>query len=138
MGDIRKSPGAAYRLSYHLVWCPKYRRAVLTGTIAQRCEDIVREQAALKRWEIGAIEVMPDHVHVLVSAGPKDSPSNIANHFKGRTSHDLRIEFPKLRSQLSTLWSRSFFISTVGAVDEATVKAYIETQYERPWRKKKP
>jgi len=54
---------------------------------------------------------------------------------KGSTSHALRTEFPHLRSRLPTLWSRSFFVATVGAVSAATVQQYIDTQYERPWRK---
>ena len=137
MGNIRKSPGAVYQLAYHLVWCPKYRRPVLTGEVAERCKELILDQANQKGWEVSALEVMPDHVHLLVSAGVKDSPSFIANQFKGRTSRDLRKEFPHLRSRLPTLWSRSFFASTVGAVDEETVQAYIDTQYERPWRKVK-
>lgn len=122
-------------LAYHLVWCPKYRKAVLTGEIAVRAEELIRAKAVENGWQIRAIEVMPDHIHVLVAADVKSSPSHIANQFKGVTSRVLRAEFRVLRSKLPTLWSRSFFVSTVGAVDEETVKRYIETQYERPWRK---
>ncbi|WP_189167883.1 IS200/IS605 family transposase, partial [Sphaerisporangium melleum] len=59
------------------------------------------------------------------------SPSQVADRFKGFTSHHLRAEFPHLRSQLPTLWSRSYFVATVGAVSAQTVQRYIETQYER-------
>jgi putative transposase len=77
---------------------------------------------------------MPDHVHLFVKTRPKDSPSHVANQFKGSSSRVLRSEFPHLRSRLPTLWSRSFFVASVGAVSAATVRRYLDTQYERPWR----
>jgi putative transposase len=75
-----------------------------------------------------ALEVMPDHVHVFVEAGPTTHVAEIANRFKGTTSHALRQQFPTLRSRLPTLWSRSYFASTVGAVSEAAIRRYIEAQ----------
>ena len=80
---------------------------------------------------------MPDHVHLFVKTGKKDSPAHVANQFKGYTSRILRDEFPHLRSRLPTLWSKSYFAATVGAVSAATVQRYIDTQYERPWRKER-
>ena len=86
-------------------------------------------------WQIIALEVMPDDVHLFVKTHPTDSPSHVANLFKGLTSRVLREEFPHLKSRLPTLWSRSYFVATVGAVSASTVQRYIDTQYERPWRK---
>jgi len=130
--------GGPYDLGYHVVWCPKYRRKVLIGDVATRCEALIREKCAEYDWSIVALEVMPDHVHLFVKAHPKHSPSYIANQIKGVTSRRLREEFPHLRSRLPTLWSRSFFVASVGAVSAATVQRYIDTQYERPWRKGHP
>lgn len=127
--------GGPYDLGYHVVWCPKYRRQVLTGPVAARCDELIRAKCAERDWSIIALEVMPDHVHLFVKAHPSDSPSFIANQLKGSTSRYLRGEFPHLRSRLPTLWSRSFFVASVGAVSAATVRRYIDTQYERPWRK---
>jgi len=132
---VTTGPGGVWDIGYHVVWCPKYRRPVLVGDIAARCDALLREKAAEHGWRIIALEVMPDHIHLFVKAGPKDSPSFVANQFKGYTSRVLRTEFPGLRSRLPTLWSRSYFVATVGAVSEKTVKQYIDTQYERPWRK---
>jgi putative transposase len=73
--------------------------------------------------------------HLFVKTAPKDSPSFVANQLKGFTSRRLRGEFLHLRSRLPTLWSRSYFVASVGAVSAATVQRYIDTQYERPWRK---
>lgn len=97
-----------------------------------RLEELIRAKADEHGWEIVALEVMPDQVHLFVKPHPKNSPSYVANQFKGFTSHHLRAEFAHLRSQLPTLWSRSYFVATVGAVSAETVRRYIETQYERP------
>lgn len=133
--EVQVSAGGVYDLGYHVVWCPKYRRPVLSGRAGQRCRELIEEKCAERGWRIVACEVMPDHVHLFVKAHPKDSPSLVANQLKGFTSRRLRDEFPWLRSRLPTLWSRSYFVATVGAVSAATVQRYIDTQYERPWRK---
>ncbi len=128
------SAGVAFDLGLHVVWCAKYRRPVLTGAVAQRLRELIEAKAAEHDWRIAACEVMPDHVHLFVKTGPTDSPSHVANQFKGSSSRVLRSEFPHLRSRLPTLWSRSFFVASVGAVSAATVQRYLDTQYERPWR----
>jgi putative transposase len=133
--DVQVSAGRGYDLGYHVVWCPKYRRPVLTGAVAQRCEALIRAKCDEHEWRIVALQVMPDHVHLVVKAHPQDSPAHVANQLKGFTSRVLRTEFAALRSRLPTLWSRSYFVATVGAVSAATVQRYIDTQYERPWRK---
>ena len=122
-------------MTAHFVWCTKYRRPVLIGRVYARLLEIINEVCDDKGWEAITIEVMPDHVHALISYDPKSSASYVMNQIKGRLSHILREEFPHLRSRLPTLWSRSYFVSSVG-VDEETIKRYIDTQYERPWRRK--
>lgn len=123
-----KNAGAVFSLKYHLVWCPKYRRPVLTPPVDARLKELVSEVASEHGMTILASEVMPDHVHLFVEARPTLCVAEIANRLKGRTSHALREEFPTLRSRLPTLWSRSYFCSTVGAVSEATIRRYIEAQ----------
>jgi REP-associated tyrosine transposase len=127
--------GGVYDLGYHVVWCPKYRRPVLTDTIRARCEELIRAKATEHGWDIVALEIMPDQVHLFVKPDQTASPAHIANQFKGFTSRHLRAEFPELRSKLPTLWSRSYFVASVGAVSAEAVRRYIDTQYERPWRK---
>jgi putative transposase len=116
------------------VWCPRYRRPVLVGRVAARCQELIRAKASEHSWRIVALEIMPDHVRLLVEAHPSDSPSRTANPFKGFTSRRLRAEFTHLRSRLPTLWSRSYFTVMVGAVSAETVRRYSGTQNERPWR----
>jgi len=132
---VSVGPGGVYDLGLHLVWCPKYRRSVLTGDVGDRCEELLREKAVEHDWQVVSLQVTPDHVHLFVKTRPSDSPAYVANQFKGYTSRVLRDEFPALKTRLPTLWSRSFFVATVGAVSAETVQRYIDTQRERPWRK---
>ena len=133
--EYETNRGVAYSLGYHLVWCPKYRRPVLVDAVAARLRELIGQKCDEHGWMIVALEVMPDHVHLFVRADPEASPTHLANQFKGMTSRVLRQEFPALRRRLPTLWSRSYFVSTVGTVSAATIKGYIDTQWERPWRK---
>ncbi|OHV45376.1 transposase [Parafrankia soli] len=126
--------GGVYDLGYHVVWCPKYRRPVLAGPIGARCGELVRERCAERDWSVIALEVMPDHVHLFVKAHPKHSPSYVVNQLKGFSSHVLRAGFGHLRSGLPILWSRSYVVAAVGVVSADTVRRYIDTRYERPWR----
>jgi len=95
-------------------------------------------EIALRRWiaakaadlscEIVALEVMPDHVHLLLKAPPTHAPQHIANQIKGYTSHELRAKFPLLKSRLPSLWSRSYYVGSAGAVSTATIQQYIAQQ----------
>ena len=126
-----RNAGAVFSLKYHLVWCPKYRRPVLVGDVAARLKALLTDKAAELGATLHALAVLPDHVHLFVESDPTRAPAHIAAQFKGYTSRVLRQEFGSLRSRLPTLWSRSYFVSTVGHVSERTVTRYIETQGER-------
>jgi len=123
-----KNAGAVFSLKHHIVWCPKYRRSVLTPPVDARLKELLAEIATEHEMTIHAIEVMPDHVHLFIESDPTLCVAEIVNRLKGRTSRVLRQEFPALRSRLPTLWSRSYFAATVGAVSEATIRRYIEAQ----------
>lgn len=132
LNEYERTAGAVHSLGYHIVWCPKYRKPVLVGPVADRLKELLEAKAAEHGWSIEAMELMPDHVHVFVRCPPLASPSHIANQFKGSTSRVLREEFPHLRSRLPTLWSRSFFVATVGRVSEETIRRYIDEQSTKP------
>ncbi|MBA3469908.1 MAG: IS200/IS605 family transposase [Herpetosiphonaceae bacterium] len=129
--QYKQSAGVVYNLHFHLVWCPKYRKKVLIDAVGTRLKELLYEKAAALDIEIEAMEVMPDHVHVFVAPHPLHAPQFLANQFKGYTSRVLRQEFPHLRSQLPTLWSRSYFIGSAGTVTAATIRHYIEHQKTR-------
>ncbi len=117
-------------INYHIVFCPKYRRHLLNGDIKKRLEETINEVASENNWKIIAKEVMPDHVHLFVSADVRTMPEKVVKRFKGRSSRYLRKEFPMLL-RMPTLWTRSYFLSTAGNVSSATIKRYIETQWDR-------
>jgi len=124
----RKSNTSTHNVSYHLIWCPKYRRSILVGDIEKRLKQLLKEKAKEHNWEIKTMEIMPDHIHLFVQANPIDAPHYIIGQFKGYTSNILRKEFPSLKSRLPTLWTRSYYCESVGHISEDTVKKYIEEQ----------
>jgi putative transposase len=127
----RKNAGSVFNLNLHFVWCPKYRKKVLVGAVEQRLKELLHEKAAALQVEIKGLEVMPEHVHLVVACEPTHAPQFLANQFKGYTSRLLRQEFPHLCSQLPTLWSRSYYVGTAGTVSDATIRRYIEQQETR-------
>ncbi len=128
MVAYRRNTGAVYALKYHLVWCPKYRRKVLVGDIETDLRALLQQKAEQLKVTIEALEIMPDHVHLFISAPPTEAPHRLANQFKGFTSRMLRQKYPELRSRLPSMWSRSYYMGTIGHVSEKTVRAYIEAQ----------
>ena len=128
MNRYSKNAGAVFNLKLHIVWCPKYRRQVLTGEIATRLSELLHHKANELEMTIHALEIMPDHVHLFIEFDPRCGVAEIVNRLKGLTSRILRQEFASLRSRLPTLWSRSYYAGTVGHVSEATIKKYIANQ----------
>lgn len=119
---------AVFNVAYHLIWCPKYRKAILTGAVEKRLKQLLLDKASENGWQIETMEVMPDHVHLFVRANPVASPHWIIQQFKGYTSNVLRKEFPELKSKLPTLWTRSYYCESVGHLSEDAVKKYIADQ----------
>jgi len=117
-----------YSCKYHVVWCPKYRRKVLVEEVAMRLTQIMREVCQEHQAEVLSLEVMPDHVHVLVEVDPQFGIHRLVRLIKGRSSRLLRQEFPVLKRKLPTLWTNSYFVSTVGGAPLSVMKQYIENQ----------
>ena len=126
-----RNAGAVFSLKYHLVFCPKYRKSVLLEPVAERLKALLSTKADELHVTLHTLEVMPDHVHMCVESDPGMAPAKLAAQFKSYTSRILRQEFGHLRSQLPSLWSRSYYIGSVGHVSEATVRRYIESQKGR-------
>lgn len=120
-----------YSCQYHVIFCPKYRRRVLVGEIEKRLKELILEKQEEYGYTVLDMEVMPDHVHLLLDANPKIGIYRIVSKIKGYTSNSLRTEFPELKKKLPTLWTLSRFISSVGAVSLEVVKKYIEGQKNR-------
>lgn len=124
----KSNRNVVYSCKYHVVWCPKYRRPVLVNGVDGRLKDIIRETCAEIHAELIEMEVMPDHVHLLVEVDPQYGIHRAVRLIKGRSSRLLRDEYPWLKSRLSTLWTNSYFVSTVGGAPLKTIRQYIENQ----------
>ena len=124
----KSNNNVVYSCKYHVVWCPKYRRKVLVDGVDERLKEIAQAVAEEMRFEIIEMEVMPDHVHMLVEVDPQLGIHKAVKRVKGRSSHDLREEFPWLRRRLPSLWTNSYFVSTVGGAPLAVARRYIEDQ----------
>ena len=117
-----------YRLGYHLVWIPKFRRKVLQDDVAGRTKVLIAEACARHDLTLISVETDMDHVHVFVSAPPAVSPSDIAKLLKGYSSKKLREDFPHLRKICGAeqLWAQSYYVGSVGDMSAETVRRYIE------------
>jgi len=124
----KSNNNVVYSCKYHVVWCPKYRKSVLIGSIAGRLKTIIRDVVSERKSEIIEMEIMPDHVHLLVEVDPQYGIHRLVKQIKGRSSKLLRSEFKALRTRIPTLWTNSYFVSTVGGAPFAVIKQYIEHQ----------
>jgi putative transposase len=124
----KSNNNVVYSCKYHVVWCPKYRRTVLVNGVDTRLKEIIQDVCTESGAEILELEVMPEHVHLLVEVDPQYGIHRLVRAIKGRSSRLLRQEHPWLRSRLPTLWTNSYFVSTVGGAPLEIVKQYIENQ----------
>lgn len=109
--EDRRTATTVSLINYHFVFCPRYRRRVLVGQVAERLKDLIGEVVEDLNWGIIALEVMPDHCHLFLNALPSHRPATLMAEIKGHTSRRLREEFPQLR-RLRSRWTRSYFVST--------------------------
>ena len=130
MAEYRRSAHAVFDIKYHVVWITKYRYKVLKGRVAERTRDLIRQICEARDVTIVRGAVSPDHVHMLLSVPPDLSPSKLVQYVKGRSSRRIQDEFPEIRKRYwgQHLWARGYFCATVGAVDEKTIREYIENQ----------
>ncbi len=129
MAQFKSNNNIVYNCKYHVVWVTKYRRPVLTQQIETRLKEILKNIAAEIQVDILEMEVADmNHVHLLVSLDPQFGVHKAVKRFKGASSRYLRQEFPQLKSRLPTLWTNSYFVSTVGGAPLAKIKEYIQNQ----------
>ena len=126
--ELRYNNNVAYSCKYHVIFCPKYRRKVLTADIGERLMSIIHEIADETRCEVIELEVMLDHVHILCEVDPQFGVHKFVKLVKGRSSRSLRQEFPILARRLPTLWTNSYAVLTVGGAPLSVIKQYIENQ----------
>lgn len=128
--DITHGRGYVYSLQYHIVWCTKYRKPVFQGGLENELAAYLKETAKSLDMDILAMEVMPDHVHLLVDAKPQFRPSDGIKVLKGNSARWLFLAHPEIKSQLwgGHLWNPSYFIATVSGRSMEQVERYIQEQ----------
>ena len=131
--EYRQGAHTKYKIEYHFVWVTKYRYRLLTGDVSVRVRDLVRQTCEMFEIEILRGVVSGDHVHILVSAPPTISPSEIMRRIKGRTSTMLFDEFPSLKKRYwgRHFWARGYFCATAGELTKEMIKEYLEHHFER-------
>jgi putative transposase len=125
--NFQRDEHRIHLIVYHLIWCPKRRKPVLTGDLAQECRKLIDGKCQEHGWTVLELAIQPDHVHLFVRAWPTDSAAEIVKECKGLTSSRLRKQFPHLL-RLPSLWTRSYFASTAANVSADTIQRYIEAQ----------
>lgn len=126
--EYKSNHNVVYSCKYHVVWCPKYRHSVLINGVDVRLKELIKETCDLLNVEIIEMEIMPDHVHLLLEVDPQFGIHKAVKTIRGKTSRILRQEFHWLTTKLPTLWTNSYFCSTVGGAPLEIVKQYIESQ----------
>jgi len=126
--DAQHTKHVTYKLAYHFVWCPKYRKKILVGRLATFIEQEIRRICEANTWTIGALNVQQDHVHLFLNAPPSVAPSQIAHTLKGATARKVFQYFPAVKKHLwgGAFWSRSYYVGSVGDMSVETVLKYIE------------
>ncbi|MGE5443730.1 MAG: IS200/IS605 family transposase [Ignavibacteriales bacterium] len=125
--EYQRDDHHVYLLNYHLIWCPKRRKPVLVGQVKEQLDKVIRQKAKELKINILGFEIMPDHIHLFVSACPTMPIHKIVKEFKGISSYILRKKFRHLL-KLTSLWTHSYFASTADNVSNQKIRRYIEAQ----------
>ena len=130
MEHYRKTSHSTYDIKYHIVWITKYRKAVITGKIAERTRELIRIVCQQNEVEILSGHVSKDHVHLLVSVPPHLSVSKLVQYIKGNTSHKMQMEYKELNKEYwgRHLWARGYFAASTGNVTDEVIAEYIRNQ----------
>lgn len=129
----KSSRHTIFACDYHIIWCTKYRKQVLTSAVQERLKEIIMEKQEDYNYVVTALEIMPEHVHLLVSIHPKYAVTDIVGKIKGYSSLVLRREFFGLK-RIRALWTNSKFVASTGGVTLEALKEYVEGQKYKEYR----
>src|SRR5574344_3054000 len=132
--EYKSNNNVVYSCKYHVVFCPKYRRSVLVNGVDVRLKELIQQTCEQLNVEIIEMEIMPDHVHLLIEVDPQFGIHKAVKQIKGYSSRILREEYKHLTTKLPTLWTNSYFVSTVGGATLEAIKQYVDNQ--QPSQKK--
>ena len=130
MQNYRKTSHTTYDCKYHIVWITKYRKKVMSGVVAERVRELVRQICKENDVEIIKGHVSKDHGHLFVSIPPHLAISKLVQSLKGKSSYKLLGENKELSKQFwgRHLWARGYFVATSGNVTDEVIMEYIKNQ----------
>ena len=131
MNTYKNTRHAKFLLNYHFIWTPKYRKSILDNEdISSLVKDTIKDLSIEHEFDIVSMEVMPDHIHLFISALPRYSPSQLMNIVKGTTGRRVSNAFPNLNIK-GSIWSRSYFVTTAGNISTEIIENYINNQFNK-------
>lgn len=131
MNNYKSLSHCKYLVQYHLVWCPKFRFSVLNGNIEESLKQILQDIGEKYGYEIIEMEIMPDHLHLFVATKPTVAATDVIRTLKSLSAIKLFAKFPSLKkfyARCGSLWSKGYFVSTIGKVSAETIQRYIQEQ----------
>ena len=129
--ETKTTKHSVYNINYHIVFCPKYRHRVLQGVVEAYLKRLFYNICDHYEYDLLEIEIMPDHVHLFISAKPMVAPAIIVKTLKSISAVWIFKKFPDLKKRKfwgSGLWSKGYYIGTAGTVSAETIRKYIENQ----------
>ena len=130
--EYRRSTHSVFNLQVHISWITKYRYHVLKGAIGERAKVLIRRICVDNNVEILKGTISADHIHLHLSMDPSIAISQLVKMMKGKTSHQLQMEFPELKKRYwgQHLWARGYFAVSVGNVTAKMFQEYLEHHFE--------
>lgn len=120
-----------YRLMYHFVWIPKYRHKVFKEPYRGVLKDIIRKVGYDYNINIKELELPVDHIHMIVKSEPKVSPSHIMQVIKSISAREFFELYPSIKKRYfwgGKLWTKSYFVESIGSANEETIRRYVKNQ----------
>lgn len=119
-----------HRLIYHFTFIPKYRKEIIRGKLKKRLIELFNECASVNNWLILQLEILSDHIHLLIQLNTDDSPAKAMQFIKGGSSIVIRKEFPDIKAFLwgDSFWADGYFVETIGIKNEKIIRAYLDSQ----------
>lgn len=126
--NYKNNHKVVYHCKYHVVWCPKYRRKVLVDGVEARLKQLTEEICKAHDFELFELEIRSNQVRLLIEVDPKFGIHKAVKLIKGQTSRILRQEYAWLCSRLPSLWTNSYFVSTVEDTPLEAIEEYVQSQ----------
>jgi len=129
--ELQRNTHHVFRIMYHFVWIPKYRRKVFSEPYRTVLKNIIEQIGYDYNIEIVEIEILVDHIHMVIRSEPKVSPSDIMQIIKSVSARQFFRLYPDVKKKYfwgGHLWTQSFFVETIGNANEEVIRAYVKNQ----------